>query len=158
MHKTEKVRNLWAFDSFEGFPEPTKEDISFRNPKKGEWRSDIRSIEKMLHDAGFSDEYVRQRLIFVKGYFEDTLSDYRGAPIAFLHADADLYESYRSILERLYDHVLPGGVIVFDEYRNTWEHEKFPGAAMAIDEFFEGKERIVRDGLFGKFYVVKGCG
>ena len=30
-------RTLYAFDSFEGFPEPTEEDLSKRNPKKGDW-------------------------------------------------------------------------------------------------------------------------
>lgn len=157
MQAEEKIRNLWAFDSFEGFPEPTAEDVSFRNPLKGEWKSDIRKIETMLGEAGFSGDFLRQRLIFVKGFFNDTLPSYRGAPIVFLHADADLYASYKDILENLYERVLPGGVIVFDEYLNTWEHAKFPGARKAIDEFFQDKEKIVRDEIYGKFYVVKGA-
>jgi hypothetical protein len=156
MQAEEKIRNLWAFDSFEGFPEPTAEDASFRNPLKGEWKSDIRKIEAMLLEAGFSENFLRQRLIFVKGFFSDTLPSYRGAPIVFLHADADLYASYKDILANLYDRVVPGEVIVMDEYLNTWEHAKFPGARKAIDEFFEGKERIIRDEIYGKFYVIKG--
>ena len=31
-------RQVWAFDSLEGFPEPTAEDASARNPKRGEWK------------------------------------------------------------------------------------------------------------------------
>jgi len=30
-------RQIYGYDSFEGFPEPTIEDVSFRNTKKGEW-------------------------------------------------------------------------------------------------------------------------
>lgn len=32
-------RKLWAYDSFQGFPEPTPEDRSHRNPMAGEWAS-----------------------------------------------------------------------------------------------------------------------
>ena len=32
-------RNIYALDSFNGFPEPSIHDKSFRNPKKGEWRA-----------------------------------------------------------------------------------------------------------------------
>lgn len=155
MQIEKKIRNLWAFDSFEGFPEPSAEDISFRNPLKGEWSSDIGKIEAMLNEAGFSKDFLRQRLIFVKGFFCDTLPSYHGAPIVFLHADADLYASYKDILENLYHRVVPGGVIVLDEYMNTWENAKFTGARKAIDEFFQDREKVVRDEIYGKFYVVK---
>lgn len=30
-------RDIWAFDSFAGFDEPSVEDASVRNPLKGEW-------------------------------------------------------------------------------------------------------------------------
>lgn len=153
-----KIRNLWAFDSFEGFPEPTPEDSSFRNPRKGEWKSDIETIERMLTDAGFAKEFLRQRLVMVKGFFSETLPFYRGGSIVLLHADADLYASYKDIFANLYERVVPGGVIVVDEYLNTWEHAKFPGARKAIDEFFQDKELIVRDEIYGKFYVIKGGG
>lgn len=155
MQLGDKIRNLWAFDSFEGFPEPTPEDSSFRNPRKGEWKSDIETIERMLTDAGFAKEFLRQRLVMVKGYFSETLPCYRGGPIVLLHADADLYASYKDIFANLYERVVPGGVIIVDEYLNTWEHAKFPGARKAIDEFFQDKEQIVRDEIYGKFYVIK---
>jgi hypothetical protein len=158
MSLEERIRNLWAFDSFEGFPEPSPEDQSFRNPKKGEWNSNVESIEKMLVSGGFSVDFLRQRLIFVKGFFNETLPQYKGGPIALLHADADLYASYRDIFDNLYDRVVSGGVIILDEYLNTWEHAKFPGAKKAIDEFFQDKEKIRRDPLYGKFYVIKGGG
>src|SRR3989344_5450284 len=38
LNNENKGRKFWGFDSFEGFPEPTKEDASYRNPKKGEWK------------------------------------------------------------------------------------------------------------------------
>ena len=53
-----------------------------------------------------------------------------------LHLDCDLYESYLTCLNNLYKNVVNKGVIVFDEY---YSH-KYPGARIAIDEFFEDKK------------------
>lgn len=151
-----QLRTLWAYDSFEGFPEPSPEDASIRNPQKGEWKSDLHDIERMLlNEAGFSRAFLRQRLVFVKGFFENTLPSYSGKEIALLHVDVDLYNSYKTVLQELYPRVIKGGVILFDEYKNTWEREKFPGAEKAIDEFFNGDVHPVRDEYSGKFYLIK---
>lgn len=60
----------------------------------------------------------------VPGLFEDTLSgflDKHPGPVAFVHFDADLYSSTRTVLDRLGHRLVPGTVIVFDEFFN------FPG-------------------------------
>ena len=54
--------------------------------------------------------------------------------IALLHLDCDLYNSYKLCLERCWDYVNTGGVILFDEYHQN-SLEKFPGSKLAIDEF-----------------------
>ena len=66
---------------------------------------------------------------FAKGLFQDTLPSSRIARIALLHIDGDWYESVRTSLEYLYDKVVPGGIIQFDDY-GYWK-----GARKAIDEF-----------------------
>ena len=151
-----KNRNIWAFDSFEGFPEPTPEDKSERNIRKGEWKSDIKLIQEMLLSSGLARDFLNSRLVLIKGFLEESLKNYRGDTIALLHIDVDLYQSYLSVLNQLYDRVQTGGVIIFDEYVNTNELIKFPGAKKAIDEFFVGKEEIIiRDKTYGKYYTVK---
>ena len=71
----------------------------------------------------------------VKGYFEETIpTSYGSEPIAMLHLDCDLYNSYKVCLEGLYDKVAPGGLILFDEYQKT---KNWPGASKAIDNFFK---------------------
>ena len=47
--------------------------------------------------------------------------------------DADLYQSYIDVLSALYDQVVVGGVIAFDEYAG--EEVAFPGARKAVDTF-----------------------
>ncbi len=141
-------RNMHFYDSFIGFPTPTKEDKSKRNPQKGQWAIPIEEANKVKEKANVPVEVV-------KGYFEDTTKDYNGGPIAVLHIDCDLYQSYKTVLETLYDKVVPGGLIMFDEYG---EGTKWPGAVQAINEFFENKNvEFFRYQFpeFGKFCMIK---
>ncbi len=150
-------RKLWGFDSFEGFPEPTSEDVSMRGTKKGD--KDIHTITSVLdflRGGGLDEEFIRSQITLIKGFFNESLSKYRGEKIALLHLDGDLYESYKDPLRILYPRVVEGGVVLFDEYLNTTEHAKFPGAQKAIDEFFgEEVSAIKRDHATGKYYLIK---
>ncbi len=150
-------RRIWGFDSFEGFPEPGEEDESTRNPQKGEWNyCEPSDILAMLHEAGFESEFARRYVTLVKGFFEESLPKYSGNRIALLHLDGDLYQSYKASLELLYPKVVKNGVIMFDEYLGTMEHQNYPGAHQAIDEFFADKdEEILRDQQSGKYYLIK---
>jgi len=97
-------------------------------------------------------QFVRKRTSLVAGYFEASLAGYDGSPIALLHVDVDLYESYSTLLEALYGFVAPGGAVLFDEYRDP----AWPGAEHAVDEFFgEAAGRIQRDEVTGKHYLIK---
>lgn len=152
-----RLRKVWAFDSFEGFPEPTVEDASFRNPKKGEWRvitpADLEDI--LFRRCGLPAK-AKQFLHVTKGYFENTLHVSKVKKIALLHLDVDLYGSYKTCLNELYSKVMPGGVILFDEYKQQNTQEVFPGAAKAIDEFFAEKpEKIEYDAEHDKYFLIK---
>ena len=59
------------------------------------------------------------------------------------------YEStmLKSIVNKLYENVVIGGSIIFDEY---YSH-KYPGARIAVNEFFENKE-----GYFEKYITPEG--
>ena len=153
---SQRLRKLWGFDSFQGFPEPSKEDQSVRDPKKGEWGdTSIPAMHKLLRRSGLDSAFVRSQITLVQGFFEESLAKYR-QNIALLHIDVDLYDSYRTVLRELYPKVAIGGVILFDEYLGTFDHLHFPGAQKAIDEFFgEEATAIQRDERSGKYYLVK---
>ena len=150
-----RSRQLWGFDSFEGLPDPTDRDDSPRRARKGEHAHDIGEVRSLLLESGLSPALLTTNITIIKGYFADTLPLYKGGPIALLHVDVDLHESYRSVLEQLQPRVAPGGVTAVDEYLNTIEHLNWPGARLAIDEYFgTAKQRIRRDKLFGKYYFL----
>jgi hypothetical protein len=152
-----KKRTVWGFDSFMGFPEPTPEDKSIRNPQKGEWKvitpAELRDI--FFRRCGLPKESEEQ-LKIVKGYFRDSLPRHEVQKIALLHLDVDLYDSYKVCLEHLYSKVERNGIILFDEYMQKNTQEVFPGAATAINEFFaDKKEAIEYDEMFDKYYCRK---
>ncbi len=142
-------RNVYGFDSFEGFPAPTAEDGS-THAYQGYYASPPEIVLKVLRDGRVSEEVIRDWVRLRKGFFEATLPSYDGR-IALLHLDCDLYTSYKVALEHLYDKVVPGGVIMFDEYGA----KEFPGAKEAVDEFFADKPERVEQHRMGKWFTQK---
>jgi macrocin-O-methyltransferase TylF-like protien len=92
-----------GFDSFEGLPEDWKQ-----GHEKGTFAVDV------LPQLG---DNVRLH----KGWFENTIPAFRAQhpePIAFLHLDADLYSSTRTVFDLLGDAIVAHTVIAFDEFFN----------------------------------------
>jgi len=153
----DSAKKLWGFDSFEGFPKPTSEDLSVRNPQKGEWKNiNAEDVAKFLLILGFKKRWIDSHIKIIKGFFQDTLPNNNISKISFLHLDVDLYDSYKICLQYLFPKVVEGGVILFDEYANKKENLKFPGAKKAIDEYFQGtKYNLQRDKSTGKYFLIK---
>ncbi|MDI9916212.1 class I SAM-dependent methyltransferase [Rhodococcus sp. IEGM 1379] len=66
----------------------------------------------------------------VPGLFEETLPSFleqETGPVAFLHLDADLYSSTKTVLDLLGDRLVPGSIVVFDEFFNYpgWQHHEY---------------------------------
>lgn len=146
-------RKLYGFDSFEGFPEPTVEDTSPRNPKKGEWKVlSPAQLYRILGLLRLDTFFVQSQIKIVEGFFDDTLPQTDIKKIALLHLDVDLYQSYKTCLEQLFPKVVKGGVVLFDEYASP----KWPGARKAIDEYFKNTpERLQKDAETGKYFLIK---
>jgi hypothetical protein len=119
-------RTAWAFDSFEGLPDPREID----GQDADGWGGSCLGREENVREAFV--RYARpEQLQIVKGWFEDTLASSAEVigPIALLHADGDFYDPVKLTLEVLYDRISPGGWVVVDDYAN------WPGARKAVDHF-----------------------
>lgn len=155
-------RKIFGYDSFEGFPEPDLKDKSFRNPKKGDWSKSPSGkydyseefIKKILTEADIPLEKIN--LTITKGFFNESLLNHPNRPIALLHVDGDLYESHKSILEILFDKVSIGGIIIFDDITNKKNgKDPFPGARIAVEEFFKEKVQSFKISIGGTYYYIK---
>ena len=87
---------------------------------------------------------IGSRLHVVEGDVTETvprlLAERPGLRFAFVFLDLDLYEPTKACLEAVWDLVVPGGVVVFDEYGL----QEFPGESRAVDEFFAGRGVVLR--------------
>jgi len=125
-------RKLWLFDTFEGLPAPTAEDPDYEIAElfTGSCLGQLEDVRELFRDQGVADGVE-----FVKGLFQDTIPHSPVERIALLHIDGDWYESVKVCLDALYDKVVPGGIIQFDDY-GYWK-----GARKAVDEFL-AKQKI----------------
>ena len=138
-------KKIYAFDSFEGFPEDlsVKEDKNlFKVLKYSKWNYKLMTIDlvkKNLLKNGILENDLDEKIIFNKGFFPKSFKGF-DKPISFLHLDVDLYQSYKDCLEFFYPKLLKGGMVTFDEYTVDYELKKkkgysfSSGAKIAIDE------------------------
>ena len=111
-------RTLYLYDTFQGHPhhDPTLDD----------------------HALGrFADAATPERLqalmpnaVIVQGVFPQSLVLME--PVAFVHADGDLYQTTRDVCEHMPRHMVVGGVLWFDDY----SHPDTRGCRAAVDEAF----------------------
>lgn len=159
MHST---RRIIGYDSFAGFPEPSMEDISYRNPKKGEWSKSPSNKYEYTESFCLSILEAAEiplnqlNLSLGKGYFEDTLPSNDSKQIALLNLDGDLYGSYKACLENLFPKMASGGVIIFDDFEEERKHAAFPGSRLAVKEFLGLSEyKKIKLSKFGVYYYIK---
>jgi len=140
-------RQLFLFDTFEGMPKPTKEDVDWAGANMLErWNAehrnrlnrDARASEKQVSSAMATVGYDMSRVHLVKGMVEDTVPLNAPERIALLRLDTDYYTSTLHELVHLYPRLVKGGVLIIDDYGH------FKGAEQAVTEYFIG----VGDHLF----------
>ena len=133
-----KNNKIFGFDSFEGMPRITNEDIGDYN--KSCPLKDFGKVGDNL-SGGIDNVYNTfnclnlnmNNVTLIKGFFQDTLQVQENianiGKIAILRLDGDWYESTKICLDKLYDNVIEGGIIIIDDYGH------FIGAKKATDEF-----------------------
>jgi predicted O-methyltransferase YrrM len=107
------TRTLHGFDSFEGLP--------------GDWTGTFEQKGRFSQRGKLPK--VPANVQLHKGWFDQTLPGFltrNPGPVSFINVDCDAYESTNYLLNQLADRIVPGTVIMFDEYYNypNWrEHE-----------------------------------
>jgi hypothetical protein len=82
------------------------------------------------------------------GVFPDTARGLEDERFSFVHLDLDLEPSTRDALEFFHPRLLPGGIIVGDDYND-------PGVRRAFDAYFAGRTDTVIALPWGQGIVVK---
>ena len=64
------------------------------------------------------------------------LEEAQNLSFSVIFLDCDLYDGYMETLQYGWDKLIPGGIVFLDEYYSL----KFPGARIAVNEFFADKK------------------
>jgi len=145
------LRDIYMYDTFGGLVEPSEfdytcKDASLYTMSKEEvhsiWKSKIidektngwcytplEKVQVRLNSTG----YPQTHLHYVVGDVLQTLQEVVPEKIAILRLDTDWYESSKYELEQLFDRVVPGGVVIFDDYYH-WD-----GQRRATDDFLKSR-------------------
>jgi hypothetical protein len=123
-------RKVIAFDAFGRFPRTNdRDDNTWLEgfEREGGDGISVGELERVLARKGFRNTEL------VPGDINQTVPAYVASHgqlrIALLHIDVDCYEPTVTALEHLFDRVVPGGLVVFDDYGRV------AGASRAVDEF-----------------------
>lgn len=132
------TRKIIGFDTFEGFTQPSKEDLTSgaEHMVSGGLRYD--SFQYLSEAIKLFDQNRQigniSKISLHKGDITETmpkyLADHPSSVIALLHLDLDLYIPTKKVLEVAIDRMPKGAMVVFDEIN----HEDYPGETIAVIE------------------------
>ncbi|CAE8598277.1 unnamed protein product [Polarella glacialis] len=118
-------QQVHGFDTFTGLPE------AWGSPEKGGESVGAYST------FGATPSDLPQNVQLHAGLFSDTLPGFletHPGPIRFMNVDCDLYSSTKDIFDQVSDRIVPGTVLVFDEYlmTPTWQDDEFKAFQEAV--------------------------
>jgi O-methyltransferase len=121
-------RNVWVADSFEGLPKPDEKYTADKESTFHNWTElavSLDCVKNNFNKYGLLDENV----IFLKGWFKDTLPIAPINSVSLLRLDGDMYESTWDALINLYPKLSIGGYILIDDYNSVTNCKK------AVDDY-----------------------
>ncbi|WPE17753.1 TylF/MycF/NovP-related O-methyltransferase [Candidatus Thioglobus autotrophicus] len=124
-------RKIIAFDAFGSFPRvESKIDDNFIDQFESEGGEGI-AISELKECLEYKNI---KNIELIKGDINSTLEGYivknPALKVALLHIDVDVEKPTKTILKHLYERVVPGGLIVLDDYG------VIHGETKAVDDFF----------------------
>ena len=130
-----------GFDSFEGLPEAWHDEPAGSYSTKGAMPEVPNNVE--LH----------------KGWFNETLPAFVRAhpePVRFMNVDCDIYSSTKTVFDVLADQIIPGSVVVFDEYigNERWRDDEYRAFQEAVRRY-DWRYEYLAFSMFTKQVVVR---
>jgi hypothetical protein len=121
-------RKIFVADSFEGLPKPDSEKYPSDKDDKHHIHTHFavsrKDVENNFRKYGLFDNQV----VFLEGWFKDTLPKAPIEKLSILRLDGDMYGSTMESLEILYPKLSGGGFCIIDDYA-------IPNCKSAVDDF-----------------------
>jgi hypothetical protein len=122
-------RKVWLADSFQGLPKPNLE--SYPADKASILHQiKILTVSRAEVERNFKRfDLLDAQVVFLEGWFKDTLPNITETQFSLLRLDGDLYESTYLALKHLYPKLNIGGYVIVDDYN------AFPYCKAAVDTY-----------------------
>ena len=121
-------KKVYVADSFEGLPPPELGAL------EADQESSLHKVPSLsvsieeVKDNFKKYNLLKDNVIFVKGFFEDTMKTLDIDKLCLLRLDGDMYSSTIVVLNELYNKVSKGGFIIIDDW-------KLPPSQQAVKDF-----------------------
>ena len=131
---------LYAADTFTGVVKSSEKDSFYNDSEHAD--TDLSSVKKLLFE-----DLKLNNVVLLQGIFPDDTQELipEGTKFRFCHIDVDVYKSAEGILQWVWDRLIVGGMVVFDDY-----------GAITCDGItqFVNEQRVKKDRLY--IYNVNG--
>jgi hypothetical protein len=111
-------------------PPRTKEDKD--RPQWNNYGADLEVVKAYLKKH---TRELYQNIHFHKGLFPHSAVGLEDERFCLAHIDVDIYESTKAACEWVYPRMVPGGIMLFNDYSCG----ECPGATKAVDKYFADK-------------------
>ena len=137
----DKSKTIHLFDSFEGLPDAKEID----GKEALAWQKDV-NAPGYFNNCTAEESYAKKAMSLAghnnyevhRGWFNETLPDFRNKTIGILRLDGDWYDSIMDCLNNLFPQVINGGIILLDDYY-TWD-----GCTKAVHDYLSSVKSLSR--------------
>lgn len=106
---TKEAGKVYLCDTFQGVPKAGAEDTCYTGGEHSD--TNLEMVEELLKNCGVENVEI------VVGIFpDDCYARFKNKIFRLVHIDVDVYESAKGVFNFVWDKMVPGGMVIFDDY------------------------------------------
>jgi O-methyltransferase len=132
-------------DTFEGVVKAGAQDTLYKGGEHADTSPNV--VEDLVQKLDLKNVRI------LKGIFPDETAHLIDPGVRFrlCHIDVDVYSSARDVMAWIWDRMVPGGIVVYDDYG----YGQCPGITKFVNEQVDESDRLVLHNLNGHAIVIK---
>ena len=135
---------IFLCDTFEGVVKASENDNAYKNREHSDTTKEI--VLELINKLGLTNVEI------LKGIFPDhTGKEIESNKFKLCHIDVDVYESAKSITEWIWDKMVEGGVIIYDDFG----FRRMQGVTLFVESQRMKRDRLVIHNVNGHGIIIK---
>jgi O-methyltransferase len=136
---------VYLCDTFEGVVKAGTHDTKYKGGEHSD--TSLRTVEDLLGSMAATNVRI------LRGVFPDETANLieRGVRFRLCHIDVDVYRSAKDVMAWIWERMVPGGIVVYDDYG----FRGCEGITKYVNEQLTERDRLVLHNLNGHAIVIK---